>query len=371
MTEYQKPIAVFFTHGVSLELWKQRGMFSREVQFFEALAKQTGEIWFFTYGKDDARFQKHVGDRIKIFPKCLPVPNLLYGLLFPFLYWKDLRSVRLVRIHQMAGAIPALIAHSIFRKPLLVRCGYQWSQFSKREEAKHFKRFVIFLIERVAYRRAKTIIVTTNEDAQYIEKRYSLPAQKIHVIPNYVDTDLFQPLGKQKERNSICFVGRLEPQKNLLSLVEAIQDTGAHLIFYGEGSLKNKLEQKAKSLGIPLSLYGKIPNGHLPEALNACEIFILPSLFEGNPKVLLEAMSCGLPVIGTRVDGIQSILKDNVNGVLCATDSQSIHKTILDLLQNPEKQQRLGIAARKTILSTNTLSCAIEKEIEILTGLSL
>lgn len=367
----QKPIIVFFTHGVSLETWEQQGLFSREVRFYQELTKKTGEIWFFTYGKNDKRFQERVGDRIRIFPKQSPLPAILYGFFLPFIYRNQIRAARMIRIHQMAGAIPALISHIFLHKPLLVRCGYQWSRFLQKQHAGMMKKSLVYFIEFLSYRFAKRIIVSTEADRQYVSTRYRIAQEKIHVISNYVDTEQFTPLHRQKNKQSICFVGRLEPQKNLLPLVEAAVDTGAHLIFYGEGSQKDELAQKAKTLGVDLSLRGHLPNEHLSEALNACELFVLPSLYEGNPKVLLEAMSCGLPVIGTRVEGIDSIIDHEIDGILCETDSPSIKNALVQLLNNPEKQQSLGKAAREKIQRTASLSQAIQKESDILTDLSL
>jgi glycosyltransferase involved in cell wall biosynthesis len=365
----EKKIAVFFTHGVSLELWDKRGMFSREVRFYQELAQQVGEVIFFTYGRNDKQYQEKLGARIHLFQKQLPIPNLLYGLLLPFLFWKQIAGVDMLRIHQMAGSIPALIAHWVFRKPLIVRCGYQWSTFLNLQNASRIKQWIVEWIERISYKTADAIIVTTQRDARQIEDRYEIPKQKINTISNFVDTDLFKPLMIEKEKNSVCFVGRLEPQKNLHSLVEAMKSVDARLVLYGEGSLRESLENSAREHGVDIEFRGRIANEMLPQALNACEIFILPSFHEGNPKVLLEAMACGLPVIGTRVEGIESIVEHNYNGLLCATDANSIQQTIVSLLNDPQNQIRLGKSARELILSACSLLKAIEREQNIMQAL--
>jgi glycosyltransferase involved in cell wall biosynthesis len=357
------PIAVFFTHGVSLELWKKRGMFSREVKFYQALAEKTGEVWFFTYGRNDNNYVDQLGTRIRIFSKRLPIPDLLYGFFIPFYFWKQLKKIRLVRIHQMAGAIPALITRWILQKPLIARCGFEWFIFLKHQHASRLKQWIVNFWEKITYRSAKIVIMTTKKDANFIVNRYGISWEKIAVIPNYVDIDLFKPLNEKKQKGSICFVGRLEKQKNLFALIEGLKDTGVHLILYGEGSLKSELKKLAKQLEISVEFRGRIDNERLPEALNACELFILPSFYEGNPKVLLEAMACGLPVIGTRVEGIKSIIENGRNGMLCETDADSIRTAIQQLLNDPEKQTHLGKAARQIILETSSISRAVEAEI--------
>lgn len=357
-----KTIAVFFTHGVSLKLWERRGMFSREVRFYEELAREVAKVWFFTYDRNDSRYVNRIDSRIHIFPKRFPIPNLLYGLLLPFLYRHELARVDAIRVHQVAGAIPALITHWLMRKPLIVRAGYQWYSFARRQNASQLKLTVISLIERLAYTSAHAIIHTTQEDADFVAKRYHVDASKLHVIPNWVDTDLFKPMDVEKRPGTVCFVGRLEKQKNLRALVGAMKGVNATLVIYGEGSQRESLIARARELGVVVEFRGHIANEDLPRALNACKLFILPSLYEGNPKVLLEAMACGLPVIGTNVVGITSVIEDDKTGVLCETNPQSIRRAITNLLADPDRQTRLGVAARERIVSHASLERAIQTE---------
>ncbi len=355
-------IAVFFTHGVSLELWEKRGIFSREIKFYEALAHEVGEISFFTYGRHDARFSSQLDPHIRIFPKRLPVPNLLYGILLPFLHWRELSRVHLIRIHQVAGAIPALIAHWVWNKPLIVRAGFQWYLFASRQHASHAKLWLISLIEQLTYRSAQFIIHTTQQDADFVAKRYQIDVNKLHVIPNWVDTDLFKPLSIEKQPRSVCFVGRFEEQKNVQALIAAMKDIEGTLVLYGDGSLKRKLEELAHLLHVDAQFRGPIANEQLPAALNACEVFVLPSLYEGNPKVLLEAMACGLPVVGTNVEGIASIIQHEKTGLLCDTQPESIRQAINRLLGDRDLRSRLGEAAQKSILDSSSLTQAIQRE---------
>lgn len=355
-------IAVFFTHGVSLELWEQRGMFSREVTFYEELARELGEVWFFTYGRNDARFASKLGTQIRLFPKRLPVPNLLYAILLPFLYWRELSQVQALRIHQLAGAIPAVITHWLMRTPLIVRGGFQWLTFARKQGASRLKLFCISLIEQLTYRSARAIIHTTQQDANFVTKRYHIDTAKLHVIPNWVDTDLFRPMSLEKSSRTVCFVGRLEKQKNIEALIQAMNDVEGTLVLYGDGSLRRTLEEQAQKLHVDVEFRGHIANEALPAALNACTIFVLPSRYEGNPKVLLEAMACGLPVVGTNVEGIASVIEHEKTGLLCELNSDSIRQVVMTLLDDQKLQQRLGSAARNETLASSSLSQTIQTE---------
>ncbi|HEC93684.1 MAG TPA: glycosyltransferase, partial [Candidatus Atribacteria bacterium] len=110
---------------------------------------------------------------------------------------------------------------------------------------------------------------------------------------------------------------------------------------------------------------GSIPNKDLPIELNKSEIFILPSFFEGNPKALLEAMSCGLACIGTDVEGIREVIKHKENGYLCKTDPKSIKEAILEILNDRELETKISQNARKAILENFSLEKILEKEIKI------
>lgn len=363
MTQTPKlTLAVFFTHGVSLELWEKRGLFSREVKFYEELAREVGEVWLFTYGRDDARFASRLNAHIRIFPKRLPFPDLLYGFLLPLLFWQKLSRVNAIRIHQLAGAIPALLAHWFLHKPLIVRAGFQWYRFTQHQGASRLKLWFISILETCAYRSARAIIHTTQHDADFVAKRYHVPHFKLSVIPNWVDTELFKPMAVEKQSRTVCFVGRLEREKNLPALIEAMQGLDARLILYGEGSQREELEVRARELGVHAEFCGRIANENLSAALSTCTIFVLPSLYEGNPKVLLEAMACGLPVVGTDVEGITSIVTHEQTGLICQVNPESIRQTIDRLLTDPTLRARLGEAAHSAILQSSSLEKAVRKE---------
>lgn len=355
-------LAVFFTHGVSLELWEKRGLFSREVKFYEELAREVGEVWLFTYGEHDEQFLNRLGPNIRLFQKRCKCPPSHYALMLPFVYRKQLREADLIRIHQVAGAIPALLAHWLYRKPLIVRAGFQWYTFARRQGASRLKLWLISLVETLTYRSAQAIIHTTQQDADFVAKRYRMDSNKLNVIPNWVDTELFRPMTVEKQPKTICYVGRLEEQKNLLALVEAMHEVEAKLVLYGEGSQRKELEDAAHKHGVDVEFRGRIPNEKLPSALNACTIFILPSRYEGNPKVLLEAMACGLPVVGTNVEGIASIIEHEKTGLLCEPNSDSIRQAITRLLHDSDLRSQLGENARASILSSCSLQNAVQLE---------
>ena len=360
-----KTLALFFTRGISLAAWNKVGNLDRELKPYKIMAPLFRKIDFFTYGDTtDANFLKDF-QGIKVFPNKWRIPPLLYSFLIPFLYWSKLKKVDLIKTNQMDGAWTAVLAKLIFRKKLIIRCGYQLSKTAKQEQAPRWKQYLIYQLEKIAYKAADTIMVTSESDIDYINKRYKTNKRKINLVPNYIDTDLFKPLSMKKIPRSLCFVGRLTEIKNLDNLFKAITGLRVKLIIFGSGPLENGLRKYAQDNQLDVKFEGNIENERLPHELNKAEIFIMPSWREGNPKALLEAMSCGLACIGTDVEGIREIIQHKNNGYLCQNDAASIKRSILELMAKEALRRSFGENARKTILENFSLSKLLDKEIRI------
>jgi len=362
-----KKLALFFTVGISLETWQKIGNLDREIRPYNLLAKDFEKVYFITYrGKEELEFKKVLTGNIEILPKKFPfLPSLVYAFLIPLIYQKELKEVDVYKTNQITASPPAVLAKWFYKKKLVVRCGYEWLKFSEKRNKPLWKIKLIYLTEKIAYKSADEIILTSKEDKEFVEKRFKIPSSKIEVIPNYIDVDLFKPLDIPKEKNRIIFIGRLEEQKNLFNLIEAITNLPAKLVLVGSGSLKEKLKKFSKEKKANVEFKKNIANEKLPEELNKSEIFILPSLYEGCPKTLLEAMACGLSCIGTNVEGIKEILKHKENGYLCKTDVNSIKKAISEVLNDKALQQEISQNAKQTILENFNLEKVIKKELDV------
>ena len=235
--------------------------------------------------------------------------------------------------------------------------------FIKRNP-KSRRRWLMKGIERIAYQLASGIITTSQTNLKYVEKNYR-PHRPHILIPNYVETDVFKPMNVTKEKSSICFIGRLTRQKNLFALLHALKGLPYALTIIGSGEQEEQLKQLANKNKVNVNFLGNIPNHKLPEILNQHELFILPSLWEGMPKTLLEAMACGLPVIGTTIDGTREVIEHGKNGTLCDTDSNSIREAIISVLEDEKLKNAVGANARKTIEEKFSLEKLVDKELEL------
>jgi len=369
----EKNLALFFTLDISMKLWHEIGIIKREVAIYNKLSSSFKNIYFFTYGNmEDLNSKNYLNDNIIIIPKPIifcsenfsNIFNLLYSIIFPLFNFNIFKKVDFLKTNQMRGAWAALLIKIFYRKKLIVRTGYIWSIFYKNSGRYKLKLKLIKFLEKHVYRNADAIISSSKNDNNYIKENYK-PKSNITFIPNYIDTERFIPLDIKKKKKSICFVGRLEKQKNLDELLNALDGLSFSLTIIGDGSLRSKLEKKADDLRLKINFLGVKSNDDLPYLLNQHEVFILPSLYEGMPKALLEAMSCGLPVIGTDVKGINEVIVNNYNGILCKTDYLSIKNCIINIMDNDDLKNRLGENARKTIIDNYSLENLIYKEIRL------
>jgi len=359
-----KKIALFFSYKVSLDTWEDLGMLSRESRIWEIYGKNFSGAYFVTYGNKDESTGVYF-PKVKLLNNKWQFHPVLYGMLLPFLFRKELKSVDIFKVNQLSGALPAIISKLLYRKKLIVRCGFQLSGFFKQQKVPGLKIALALCLERFAYALADMVIVTTQKDKEYVIKTHKISAQKIKVIPNGIDVGLFCKKDEIKpDPGRVLFVGRLIRQKNIFALIEALQGIGqAHLVIIGKGYLKEDLRKKAEALKVRASFIESIKNEELPQEYNRAEIFVLPSFFEGNPKVLLEAMACGLPIVASNVSGINDVLEHGVNGVLSETTAEDLGQALKRLFKDKALCRTLGENARRSIEDNFSLEKTVAGEL--------
>lgn len=176
-------------------------------------------------------------------------------------------------------------------------------------------------------------------------------------------------LGIAPEDPVILVTARLAEQKGLTYLLDAMPAVWrgypeARLLIAGEGPLAEMLAERAGRLGDRIRLLG--PRSDVPRLLAAADIYCLPSIDEGLPLALAEAMAEGLPAVATRVGGIPELIRDGVTGFLVpARDPERLAERLLLLLSNPGLRQRLGRAGRASVRAEFTLERMIGRFEEV------
>lgn len=192
--------------------------------------------------------------------------------------------------------------------------------------------------------------------AQQLSQSFQVPSCKIRVIYNGVpvashgDTTVQGP-HKGSKRPIVLTVARLDAQKGHKFLLEAIpQIPDAHFLLAGSGTEQEGLEARARDLGISTRISFLGYRSDIPTLLASCDVFVLPSLYEGFPLSILEAMAAGRPVVATAVGGTPEAIIDGVTGYLVPPgDSNSLAGAICNVLSNPKLAHAMGWAGRERV----------------------
>lgn len=365
-------VAVFFTLGNSLDTWRQAGILDRELAIYRRLADRGIRILLVTYGGgNEAALLK--GERgIRAVGNGMRLPARLYQRMLPLLHARELRRCDVFKTNQTNGAQVALKAAQLLGRPLIARCGYMWSRFAAEQYGPESPEFrTAERIEREVFSRADVVVTTTEAMREDALGRVGIDRSKCRVIPNYVDTDLFRPMPGRRDAGRIVFVGRLARQKNVEALLDAAAALGMKVTVVGAGPDRNQLMDRYADCGTEIRWIERVPHAELPAVLNTAAMFVLPSLYEGHPKALIEAMACGLPVIGANSPGIREIIADGENGLLCDATREGVSRALTRLSGSPAERDRLGAAARRFAETNFSLDSVVEAErqtIEALAG---
>lgn len=201
--------------------------------------------------------------------------------------------------------------------------------------------------------KALAVRVVNQQEAPAFLKQYGVLEEKIKYIPSmYIDLDTFKPYPEIGKKYDLVFCSRLEKNKGIFNLIEAIkiakrQKLDIKLLIIGSGPEKKNLEVRIKDWGLKENV---IFSGWLETvrdvalAYNSAKIFVNPSFNEGGPRVVLEAMACGLPVVTTKVGLMHDLIRDGENGLFTDWDPAKLAEIILKLLNDSSLQNKFSQA---------------------------
>lgn len=184
------------------------------------------------------------------------------------------------------------------------------------------------------------------------------PEQEIDIISNGIETDHFYPATTEKKQNGplkLITVSRLLERKGIHHLLEAIakpEPLPVTLTIVGTGSYEDELKRLCTELNLDdrVTFTGFVRRDELPELYRQYDVFALPSQTESFGLVFAEAMSCGLPIIGTFVGGIPELVRHETDGILVnPAEPGEIRSSLETMLNNPEERNAMGISARQRI----------------------
>ncbi len=358
-------LTVVFSRGMSLRGWQQAGILDRELALYQRLRAHLDQLTFVTYGGADEQALAAAVPGAHVLCNRWRLPANVYSVLAPVLHGAALLGTTHVRTNQLNGAWMAARIARQTKARLIARGGFLWSDFVARLHPGSWRVRAAQSLERRVYTAADAVVATTAADAAVITRRYRLAPERVHVVPNFVDTAQFRLSTEGRASNRVLFVGRLDPQKNLVALLDALNGLDATLDIVGDGPLRASLETHAAVRGGRVRFLGTRPHAELPALMQAATIFVLPSAYEGHPKALLEAMACGAPVVGAASPGITDVIQDDVTGVLAAPVASDLHSALAALLNDGARRARLGAAAAAYVQRTCSLDAVAAQELQI------
>jgi glycosyltransferase involved in cell wall biosynthesis len=263
-------------------------------------------------------------------------------------------------------ALESVLANFVLRKPLVMKVvgdlaweratgrGWTADDFETFQRRRYGLRIELLKALRSWWtRRADRVIVPSRYLARWVVG-WGVPAEKIVVIYNAVEpVDGVEPLPVPlKTPIKAVTVGRLIPLKRVDGLLEALKELpDLGLVVVGDGPERLRLERRARELGVSDRVYfaGQRSKKEALGLMAACDLFVLNSVHEGLPHVVLEAMALGLPVVATAAGGTPEVVRDGETGVLVPGRYGTLGASLSALARDPALRRRLGRAARQWI----------------------
>ncbi len=363
-------VLYIFSFRSTLSSWKNSGFLDREIRFFQEVSRNLNVTFhLLTYGSNED-LEIYEGANIKIIPMFKKSKNinksfyLIWSIIYPIVYRNKFKNIDIIKANQLSGSWVGIILKFLLKKPLIVRTGYDAYLFSMHESKPKLKQQLFKLLTYIALKSSNLYSVTSNSDKKFIIDNYKFNNSKLILRPNWIDTSYkFTEAGFKNRKNKLISVGRLELQKNYMFLLDSLKGTDIEIDIIGSGTLKNNLIKFAKQNNIKLNVFENVPNSELLNILKNYKFFILPSIYEGNPKSLLEAMSCGCLVFASNIENNSEIIEDSYNGFLFDFEKDNLQQLLIDKIYNPNKYQGVVKNSLKKISNSNSLENLVQLEI--------
>ena len=279
------------------------------------------------------------------------------------------KQIHVVRTHRYRSNLYGRLAAFLAGVPVIIASVHDNYRTDKRPKRRIMNRILSKITDK---------IVAVSENVKEDIIRYdSIDPSKIEVIPNGIDVERFNPeknttdirkeFSLEEDDIVIGFIGRIVPAKGLEYLLNALpylkeEFKSIKLLIVGEGSLVEELKARAKKNNIFDNILFTGRRRDIPEILASINIFVMPSIAEGLPNALLEAMAMGKPIVTTEVGGIPEIVKNGFNGLLVPPrDTLSLSKAIKELISNDRLAAKLGQAARDLVHDNLSIKAIAQK----------
>jgi glycosyltransferase involved in cell wall biosynthesis len=297
------------------------------------------------------------------------------------------RSIRNVGVaprlaRRLQSFRPALLQTFLFHANLAGRIAGRWAGLpvivSGVRVAEHEHRWHLWC-DRLTQRLVTRNVCVSQSVANFSTAHGGIHPEKITVIPNGVDIDCYadarpadlEPLGIPPGSRTILCVGRLHPQKGQRLLLEAAAplftaDPELHILLVGNGPLHAELDALIDDRQWRRHVHLAGRRRDVPELMRAATLLVLPSLWEGMPNVVLEAMAAGLPVIASDVEGVRELLGNDMRGIVFSAGSvDDLRAGLVGMLRDPGLRNRVAIESQEFVRSYFTSEAMLSKYVRL------
>jgi glycosyltransferase involved in cell wall biosynthesis len=237
-------------------------------------------------------------------------------------------------------------------------------------------------VEKKLAEEAELVVTVSSYSLKKIVQHYDVDPQKIRIVPNGVNCSKFRPFktqdsvrnrrGIKKDEKYVLFVGRLVPRKGLSYLVEAAEEIvkeqkNVKFVLVGDGPLRNKLTKELQEKGLleHFEFLGDVWSEDVPRIYNCADVFVFPSIQEGQGIALLEAQATAKPVVAFNVAAVKEVVKDKETGFLVEPDSKLLADAALNLLSDESLRHKMGHAGREFVRNNFSWKKCADKMLDV------
>lgn len=254
------------------------------------------------------------------------------------------------------------------------------SVFDEMKFKQRIEDLLLNMRQSLMWKSSDALIAVSGSVADELESLYGIPREKIHVVHNGVDLQIFYPQksrdvvlkrhGLSRDSHIILYLGGFRPVKGPICVIKALSNIHEEfkrikVLFVGnprhplESSFAKPILDLIKRLKLKDTVYviKNIPYTRMPEYYSAADALVIPSIYDAFPKVTLEAMACMTPVIASAIGGLTELIHDKKTGILVKpANPDELAEAIVNVVSSDDLRMKLGLNARKLVIDRFTWS---------------
>jgi len=325
--------------------------------------------------------------------KYLVQPSYEFMLSFYLLYSCIKSRPQILYLRQNSFPFFPIALCKIFKISSIVEVnGLVMDELSVSPDSKSFAYRVFSYLalrsERFNYRYCDRIVSVTDRLKDELVRLYSVPAEKIIVINNGANTDIFKPMDQEQARDRlkldkskkyICFVGHLAAWQGVEFLIYAApyileKCPDVRFLVVGDGVMKNKLLEIASEIGVTdnFTFTGRIPYEIVPVYINAADVCVAPFIKDRNSKIGLSALktyeylACGKPIVASDIPGVKDLIDLSGGGISVPSENpEELANAVVKLISDQEMRNIMGEHGRNYVYENHSWDGVARKILDI------